>query len=113
LNLPQYFQAGAELLNPTNIMENGLPYPPSIKQPYSRIEDQQEQTAMFLVEIPADFQSLKAMDLPLGLEWRIQTRGLFESLFANGYLVTDFVFLPGAHPRSFYVLSHGERTLGA
>jgi hypothetical protein len=31
-------------------------------------------------------------------------------LFEQGYLVTDFVHLPGTHPRSFYVLSHGEST---
>jgi hypothetical protein len=36
---------------------------------------------------------------------------LFEETFSRGYLVTDFVFLPGSQPRSFYVLSHGESTL--
>ena len=36
----------------------------------------------------------------------------FENLFEKGYFVTDFVFLPGVHPRSYYVLSNGESTLG-
>jgi predicted GNAT superfamily acetyltransferase len=81
-------------------------------EPFSWIGDQLEQTALFLVEIPADYQSLKAREPSLALEWRTHTRDLFESLFANGYLVTDFIFMPGAHPRSFYVLSYGERTLG-
>jgi hypothetical protein len=35
---------------------------------------------------------------------------LFEGLFEDGYLLTDFVYLPGTQPRSFYVLSHGEST---
>jgi len=38
-------------------------------------------------------------------------RSLFLELFGQGYLVTDFVHLPGPWPRSFYVLSDGAATL--
>ena len=63
---------------------------------------------LLLVEIPYDFQTLKAADLSLARAWRFYTRAVFEQAFATGYLVTDFVHEPG---RSFYVLTHGETTL--
>jgi predicted GNAT superfamily acetyltransferase len=66
---------------------------------------------LLLVEIPSDYQALKAVNFDLALHWRLHARGLFEDLFKRGYLVTDFVVLKGTHPRSFYVLSHGESTL--
>jgi predicted GNAT superfamily acetyltransferase len=68
-------------------------------------------SAIHLLEIPADFQTLKASDSGLALEWRFHVRQVFEDLFSQGYLVTDFVHLPGLLSRSFYVLSHGESTL--
>lgn len=67
--------------------------------------------SMVLVEIPSDIQGMKAAEPGLALEWRLHTRELFEGLFAGGYIVTDFVYLPGSHPRSYYVLSHGEASL--
>jgi hypothetical protein len=36
---------------------------------------------------------------------------VFEKLFEDGYLVTDFVYMPGKEPRSYYVMTHGEATL--
>ena len=63
---------------------------------------------LVLVEIPYDFQALKAVDLALARDWRFYTREVFEEAFAAGYLVTDFVLDEG---RSFYVLTHGETTL--
>jgi predicted GNAT superfamily acetyltransferase len=63
------------------------------------------------VEIPSDFHALKAASTDLAVAWRWHTRGLFTTLFQTGYLVTDFVYLPGTHPRSFYVLTYGESTL--
>lgn len=61
-----------------------------------------------LAEIPSDFHALKTADLPLACEWRSFSREVFETCFANGYLVTDFVHEYG---RSFYVLAHGQGTL--
>ncbi len=63
---------------------------------------------LLLVEIPTDFQSLKARDLSLARDWRFYTREVFENLFAAGYFVTDFVHDDN---RSFYVLTHGGTTL--
>jgi predicted GNAT superfamily acetyltransferase len=61
-----------------------------------------------LAEIPSDFESLKTADFSLARDWRLFTREVFETAFAAGYIVTDFVF---DQDRSFYVLSYGETTL--
>lgn len=54
-----------------------------------------------LIQIPADFQSLKAADRDLALAWRLHTRALFEEAFAKGYTATDLLVDNG---RSFYCL---------
>ena len=61
-----------------------------------------------LAEIPADFAALKDADFSLARDWRFFSREVFETAFAAGYIVTDFVFDQG---RSFYVLTNGESTL--
>lgn len=43
------------------------------------------------VEIPADTQALKQADLALALDWRLQTRLVFETYLARGYVVTDLL----------------------
>jgi predicted GNAT superfamily acetyltransferase len=63
---------------------------------------------LMLIEIPSDFMALKTADLALARDWRFFSREVFETTFAAGYLVTDFVYDKG---RSFYVLTHGESTL--
>jgi predicted GNAT superfamily acetyltransferase len=54
-----------------------------------------------LIQIPSDFQSLKASDRNLALEWRLRTRALFEEAFAKGYTATDLLLDSG---RSYYLL---------
>jgi predicted GNAT superfamily acetyltransferase len=110
LDLAHFLAAGKEILNPSQITEDGLPRPAS----EIRIDDirsYDESTPITLVEIPADFQRLRTIDQSLALEWRLQTRDIFETLFFRGYVVTDLIYLPGSTPRSFYVLSHGDSTL--
>lgn len=43
------------------------------------------------IEVPADFQAIKHADMALALQWRLRTRQLFETAFAAGYVVTDFL----------------------
>ncbi len=63
-------------------------------------------------EIPSDFPALKAADFSLAREWRFFTREFFETAFARGYIVTDFIFeRHEANARSFYLLTSGESTL--
>jgi predicted GNAT superfamily acetyltransferase len=61
-----------------------------------------------LAGIPSDFSALKDADFSLAREWRFFSREVFETAFASGYIVTDFVY---DQSRSFYVLAHGESTL--
>ncbi|MBN1146931.1 MAG: GNAT family N-acetyltransferase [Anaerolineales bacterium] len=113
LELAHFLEAGALLLNPTRLDSSGLLRPPSrsaLQDAQARL-DAPERDAILLVEIPSDFTALKAANLELAREWRMHTRALFEDLFVRGYLVTDFVYLPGAVARSFYILIHGESTL--
>lgn len=112
LDLAHFLAAGAQVLNPTRIGAGGLPKPGPIPfLPGMESDPDQTQPAIRLVEIPADFSGLKDADPQLALEWRLHIRTICEDLFSRGYLVTDFVYLPGSQPRSFYVLSHGESTL--
>ena len=112
LDLAHYFQADAEVLNPTQLQEDGLVRPSGETSVLSSLDEGGDGPPMVLVEIPANFQVIKQNAVDLALQWRVHTRRLFEELFSLGYLVTDFVFLPGTHPRSFYVFSYGKSTLG-
>ncbi len=44
-----------------------------------------------LVEVPSNFQALKAIDMDRALRWRLDTRQIFEEAFAQGYWVTDLI----------------------
>ncbi len=63
---------------------------------------------LVLAEIPSDFNALKEADFALARDWRFFSREVFETAFAAGYIVTDFIY---EHGKSLYVLSHGESTL--
>lgn len=106
LDLAHVLAAGSRIVNPSHAGLTGFPEPPdAIHLPDS------EDESILLVEIPAEFQKLREAAPDLAQFWRLQTRRLFEEVFASGYLVTDFIYLQGPQPRSFYVLSYGESTL--
>ncbi|MGW8142966.1 MAG: hypothetical protein ACWGN2_01140 [Anaerolineales bacterium] len=111
LDLAHFIAAGAEVINPTKLNQKGWPIPvePASLSANKLAEDQN--SLILLVEIPADFLALKEADIGLAKEWRLASREIFEKLFVDGYLVTDFIHLRGEYPRSYYVLSHGEGTL--
>ena len=109
LDLAHFLAAEVPILNPTTIGSNGLPRP-SQQQAFEQITKEMG-AALLLLEIPADFLTIKPADPVLAMDWRMHMREYFEGLFQNGYLVTDFIYLPGTSARSFYVLSHGMSTL--
>jgi predicted GNAT superfamily acetyltransferase len=113
LDLAHYLAGGVEIINPSEVGENGIPLPSSeiIFKNWFFSESKEPSESLLLVEIPADFNNLKQADPSVAHEWRLHTRAVFEELFKRGYLITDFVFLPGSHPRSFYVLTYGMSTL--
>ena len=102
--LKHFQQAGIYPLYEASLSPAGLLLPPKACPPLEK--------RLLLAEIPDDFLALKAGDMQIALDWRMFTREFFETAFSNGYLVTDFIYEPGAdRPRSFYVLTHGESTL--
>lgn len=100
LSLDAFIGGGAVLLNAATFDERGLPIPADqFAAPNSTI---------LLAEIPSDFQAIKKQDFDLAVRWRAHGRLLFEHLFQQGYLITDFVYdQPTATrpSRSFYVLT--------
>ncbi len=106
LKLNHYLAGGAALINP---IETELKDPPGAGElPGINLGTEQP---FLLVEIPSDFLAIKASDMNLATQWRMQTRQIFEHLFAAGYIVTDFVRSTDEPARSYYVLCHGESTL--
>jgi predicted GNAT superfamily acetyltransferase len=98
----------AEVQSPSALMSEGVPL---ITPPISVEPLRPSTTAMFgeeriLIQIPSDFQSLKAKDRNLALEWRLHTRALFEEAFAKGYLATDML-VEGR--QSYYLLELKNR----
>ncbi len=57
------------------------------------------------LEIPSDFQALKAADSALALRWRLATQTLFEHYFAAGYTATECLLdQSGSLRRNVYIL---------
>jgi predicted GNAT superfamily acetyltransferase len=110
LDLAHFLAAGARIISPAQENEQGWMAPSPFRPSLAEI-GLGAGAPLVLVEIPSDFLALKQADPELASNWRGYTRTLFEDLFERGYLVTDFVFLPGRLPRSYYVLSHGDSTL--
>lgn len=110
LDLAHFLAAGAEIINDTKLNEAGLPVPDQDRM--DTLEDPQTRPPITLFEIPADYQGMKTADLDLAIEWRLYSRTIFELFFQHGYLVTDLIYLPGSSPRTYYVLSQGDNTLG-
>jgi len=110
LDFAHFIAAGAEVINPTQIDGQGWPIPTETISFLSKDTTHNQESLILLVEIPADFLALKEANFELAKDWRLKSRDIFEGLFRTGYLVTDFVHLPGKYPRSYYVFSHGEGT---
>ncbi|MCA9940770.1 MAG: hypothetical protein KC418_19165 [Anaerolineales bacterium] len=100
LELDAILGGGAFLINEAIFNAAGFATPPTEILPAT--------TRILLVEIPSNFQAIKKTDFPLAQQWRQHTRILFEMLFAQGYVVTDFARKqePDQPLRTFYVLTH-------
>ena len=103
LTARQMAAAGATTVNPATPRADGLLAPP--EQPLW------PEGTLALVEIPADFQRIRQGDVELALQWRLHTRAVFEALFAEGFLVTDFEREPGSD-HGVYLLMLGDARLG-
>jgi predicted GNAT superfamily acetyltransferase len=101
-HLGDYLMAGARLLNPPG--PGGAAEPPHEAAAGRREVDFEGAAATLLLEIPADFLSLKSFDPGQALSWRLDTRACFERLFGYGFAVTDFLYEPGTPSRALYAL---------
>lgn len=111
LDLAHFLSAGVKILNPTEPGKD-FPRPGSIPRLGELVGGAPSNgERMLLVEIPPDFDAIRESNPELTQAWRLHSREVFETLFDHGYLITDFIYLPGAPARSFYVASHGESTL--
>ena len=100
LKLDDFSKAELQPLYSLQIRSDHLPQPP---EHFSPLDGN-----LTLAEIPSDFGILKDADFSLARDWRFFSREVFETAFAEGYIVTDFIY---DQTRSFYVLAHGESTL--
>ena len=100
LKLDDFSKAELHPLYSLQIRADQLPQPPEHFSPLNG--------NLTLAEIPSDFGRLKDSDFSLARDWRFFSREIFETAFAEGYIVTDFIY---DQSRSFYVLAHGESTL--
>lgn len=100
LRLEDFSKADLRPLYTPQISTSGLIRPPEHFAPLKG--------RLLLAEIPSDFLALKEANFALARDWRFFSREVFETAFAAGYLVTDFIHDQG---RSFYVLTDGESTL--
>jgi predicted GNAT superfamily acetyltransferase len=116
LDLAHYLAADVPIINPSHLNDSGLAAPAEhIAHVGGWLDShpaREEKNSLLLVEIPADFPRIRREDIMLANNWREHTRSVFEAAFTQGYLVTDFIHLPGTTPRSFYVLSRGDVKLG-
>jgi len=91
----------------STLMAEGVPLvnPPEAGEPLRLSAPAMVEGGRILIQIPSDFQSLKAADRNLALEWRLHTRALFEEAFAKGYVATDLLVEGG---RSYYLLEQNQ-----
>lgn len=100
LKLDDFSKAELHPLYSLHVGEDQFPRPPEHFDPLDG--------NLTLAEIPTNFGALKEADFALARDWRFFSREVFETAFAEGYIVTDFIY---DQSRSFYVLAHGESTL--
>ena len=57
-----------------------------------------------LVEIPANTDRMRSLDMELAARWRLESRRLFQRYLSKGYRVEDFLPPGGSSERAFYLL---------
>ena len=81
------------ILNPATLQAQSILVPPEhCSQPNGEL---------CLVEIPVDIAVLKQAAPDVALQWRLQTRELFETAFDMGYMAVDLIRRDG---RNYYLL---------
>ena len=99
LSLLHYFEAETPILNPTTVMANGFVAPPDVaKQPTG---------SLALLEIPTTTPQIEVQAPELHQRWRMHIREELQTLFARGFVITDFLHDQyEGRERAFYLLSY-------
>jgi predicted GNAT superfamily acetyltransferase len=101
LTLPQYVDSGVTILNPAQ------PAPRGYIQPSATVVPPAGKLA--LIEIPDNITDIRDDDPDLAAAWQQQVREILEGLFAEGFIITDFVRGErDGRMRTYYVVSHRE-----
>ena len=97
LSLEETLLQGATQVNAATIGTDGVLRPSG--------SDLSSAAESIVVEVPADFQSIKAADLSSAIDWRTHTRELLCHYFEAGYTAVEFMseFVDG-HRHSYYAL---------
>lgn len=96
MTLETLLDDGVRLINAAKMNQAGLLEPADNTLPFSKNR--------ILVEIPADFQTIKEQDMDLALSWRMHTRKVFENCIENSFRVVDFIFESIPDRRGYYLL---------
>lgn len=100
LSLRAFLDGGAILVNEAPPNDEGWPVP--------ELRLDAAGASIILLEIPADFRTLRQVAPALAQTWRRHVREVLAHAVTQGYLITDFVRHVEAdgRPRNFYVLTH-------
>jgi predicted GNAT superfamily acetyltransferase len=99
LTLSQYREAETAILNPTTVTADGLLLPAE--------QTTMTNTSLALLEIPLDYPVMVQRNPKLAQTWRLHSRVLFKQVFAQGFVVTDFIRETyEGRERAFYLLSY-------
>ncbi|MEH6941784.1 GNAT family N-acetyltransferase [Bacillus sp. JJ722] len=85
--------------------ENGFPYVEGINE---EIMSHLENYDTLSVTVPTQFQAIKKADFPLGKEWRMRTREVFQSLFSKGYTIVDVKRERGKNVQQYILIKQSE-----
>ncbi len=102
LSLNALLGGGAVIANETRLRDDGW------REPVEQLPTATQ--SLLLVEVPGDFDALKAADVELAITWRRHVRMVFRMLFGEGYLVTDFLSdsAEGGTRRNYYLLAQSD-----
>ncbi|WP_042346942.1 GNAT family N-acetyltransferase [Bacillus massiliigorillae] len=60
------------------------------------------------VTVPTSFQAMKKDNFALAKEWRMHTRSVFQSLFANGFIIVDINRGQGKNVQQYILVKQSE-----
>lgn len=79
-------------------------------QAVTMFHNEQLDKDVYSLEVPKDFQKIKAENHELALDWRLKTRDIFKRLFAAGYVAVHLI--PGKYTAKYIFVKQNTLQLG-